>query len=124
MKHYNPNSEFVRCGTQIKFIGFSMFLFVVVMIISMNISADEMALLMAKMSGTKVSTTVTVNGAQVVQLVDPTPSDDTMNKVIAMSALSSLAVIIFILSLIVTTGKGCYKTSLFGLIFGSVFGVL
>jgi hypothetical protein len=120
MKRSNHGSEFVRCGTQIKFIGFSMFLFAIVMAIGISISSDEMSVIVTG----KQTTNVIVDGKSTVQVVDATPDQNTLNKLLAMSSLMVIASVIFILSLIITTGKGCYKTSLFGLIFGSLFGVL
>ena len=116
-------SEFSRCKMQIKSIGVSILLFAIVMCIFVSISSEEM---------NKI-----VTGVQIVTVPDPKDStksitqvmpaelaDDTKNKLMAASVLGSAAAVIFVLSLFIATGKGCYKTSLYGILFGSLFGIL
>ncbi len=114
-------SEFLRCRTQIKVLGFSIFLFAIVLVVFVTISPEEMNKLM---TGKEMASVTDANGDVTTKLVDATLMQNTLQKVFAMAVLSFIASILFILAMLVATGKGCYKVSLFSIIFGSLFGIL
>jgi len=114
-------SEFLRCRTQIKVLGFSIFLFAIALVLFASISPEEMNKLM---TGKEMANVTDANGDVTTQLVDATLMQSTMQKLMAMAVLSFIASVLFILAMLVATGKGCYKVSLFSIIFGTLFGIL
>ncbi len=114
-------SEFLKCRTQIKVLGFSVFLFAVVLVVFASISPEEMNKLM---TGKEMASVTDKNGDVTTQLVDATLMQNTLQKLLAMGVLSFISSVLFILAMLVATGKGCYKVSLFSIIFGSLFGIL
>ena len=115
------NSDLVRCAGQIKAMGFSLFLIVIIMIIFSTIPLSEFKKLNVSMLSNKPPAGQENEVPPIPAAVNLLP--ETINKFFAIIALSFIAVIIFISSIIIATGKGCYKTSLFGILFGLLFGI-
>jgi hypothetical protein len=102
------SSELVKCARQINSMGFSLFLFVIAMILAITIPVSEYTKLVNYTNGTSMDK----------------PSDDVMNKIMAGSFFIVFGAFVLIASILMATYKGCYKTSLFGIMFGLATGVL
>lgn len=122
------NSELVRCANQIKGMGFSLFLIVVSLIIFSTIPLSEFKKITRSVETTSTSmpegtptTGSDQNVASVPKLLDLLP--ETINKFYAILFLLTMALIVFVASIFIATSRGCYKTSIFGLLFGLLFGI-
>jgi hypothetical protein len=95
---------------------FALFLFVVALIVIATIPMSEFEKMkkMAMMPVTNPPTPITPD----MQIMD-----DTKNKLLAGGCLISIAILVYLLALVFSIQKGCYKTSLFGMLFGLISGV-
>ncbi len=110
----NSNSDLVKCAGQIKAMGFSLFLFVIAMIIFSSIPVSEFNKILYK---PPTDNEVPPN-SEVTKLLP-----ETVNKFYAIIGILFVSFIIFVGSIVLATNKGCYKTSIFGLLFGLLFGI-
>ena len=107
--------EMQKCGKQVKFMWFSFFLLALALIVSMTISTDDM-LKMTKAQQMKM----------MGQTVPPEqmPSQDAINKVLVSSILVLIASVVLFVSILFAVSKGCFKASMYGLLFGLLTGLV